>query len=74
LRRQGDRAGIPVVVASVSGDSPTLRNTSAVAGCEIDLQARGARMAGTISALKARLRLAVAIATGHPLEAAFPVN
>jgi len=31
-------------------------------------------MAGIISALKARLRLAVAIAIEHPLEAAFPVN
>jgi hypothetical protein len=31
-------------------------------------------MAGTISALKARLRLAVAIATEYPVEMAFPVN
>jgi hypothetical protein len=31
-------------------------------------------MAGVISARKARLRLAVAIATCHPLQAAFPVN
>ena len=66
--------GIPTVVASRSGDGPTLRQTYAVPGCEIDLQARGAVMAGTISAMKARLRLAVAIAIGHPLEAAFPVN
>src|SRR5215471_887312 len=66
--------GIPAVVASRSGDGPTLRHTYAVPGCEIDLQARGAVMAGTISALKARLRLAVAIATGHSLEVAFPVG
>jgi hypothetical protein len=36
--------------------------------------ARGAHMAGTISAMKARLRLAAAIATEHPLAGAFPVN
>jgi L-asparaginase len=66
--------GIPVVVASRSGDGPTLRETYAVPGCEIDLQSRGAVMGGSISALKARLRLAVAIATGHPVEAAFPMR
>src|SRR5215469_426174 len=66
--------GIPTVVASRTGDGPTLRQTYAVPGCEIDLQARGAVMAGAISALKARLRLTVAIAIGHPFEAAFPVD
>ena len=66
--------GIPIVEASRSGDGPTLRETYAVPGCEIDLQARGAVMADTISAIKARLRLAVAIATGQPLDAAFPVT
>jgi L-asparaginase len=72
-----DRAiadGIPTVVASRCGDGPTLRHTYAVPGTEIDLQARGAVMAGMISALKARLRLAVAIAGGHPVESAFPVH
>ena len=66
--------GIPTVVASRCGDGPTLLETYAVPGTEIDLQARGAVMAGTISAVKARLRLAVVIATGYPLGAAFPVR
>jgi L-asparaginase len=66
--------GIRTVVASRCGAGATLRHTYAVPGTEIDLQARGAVMAGTISAPKARLRLAVAIATGQPLEAAFPVD
>jgi L-asparaginase len=66
--------GIPTIVTSRCGYGPTLRGTYAVPGTEIDLQARGAIMAGTISAVKARLRLAVAIATGHPLRAAFPVH
>jgi L-asparaginase len=66
--------GIPTVVASRCGAGATLRRTYAVPGTEIDLQARGAVMAGTISAPKARLRLAVAIATGQPLKTAFPVH
>jgi L-asparaginase len=71
---QATAQGIPTVVASRCGDGPTLRRTYAVPGTEIDLQARGAVMAGTISARKARLRLAVAIAAGHPVETAFPVH
>lgn len=66
--------GIPTVVASRCGHGPTLRRTYAVPGTEIDLQARGAIMAGTISALKARLRLSAAIAAGRPLDTAFPVR
>ena len=66
--------GIPTVVASRCGDGPTLRRTYAVPGTEIDLQARGVVMAGAISAVKARLRLAVAIAMEYPIDAAFPVN
>jgi L-asparaginase len=66
--------GIPTVMASRCGDGPTLRETYAVPGTEIDLQARGAIMAGTLSALKARLRLAVALATSHPPQAVFPVD
>lgn len=76
LLRSVDQAmahGIPIVVASRCGDGPTLHQTYAVPGTEIDLQARGAIMAGKISALKARLRLAVAIASGQPIKAAFPV-
>jgi L-asparaginase len=66
--------GIPTVVASRCSDGPTLQRTYAVPGTEIDLQNRGAIMAGTISAIKARLRLAVAIATGQAPNAAFPVR
>ena len=65
---------IPTVVAARCGAGPTLRRTYAVPGTEIDLQARGAVMAGAISAPKARLRLAVAIARGQPPEMAFPVH
>jgi len=66
--------GIPTVVASGRGDDPTLRHDLRRPKLRDRLQARSAVMARTISALKAQLRLAVAIATGHPLAAAFPVN
>jgi L-asparaginase len=65
--------GIAVVIASRCGDGPTLQNTYGMPGGEIDLQARGAVMAGTLSAAKARLRLAVALANEIPVAAAFPV-
>ena len=68
------RRGIPTVIASRCGDGPTLQSTYAVPGAEIDLQARGAVMAGTLSAVKARLRLAVALATNTPLSVAFPAE
>ena len=66
--------GIPTVIASRCGDGPTLQSTYAVSGAEIDLQARGAIMAGSLSAVKARLRLAVALATDTPLSVAFPAE
>ena len=66
--------GIPTVIASRCGDGPTLQSTYAVPGAEIDLQARGAIMAGSLSAVKARLRLAVALATNTPLSVAFPAE
>src|SRR5260221_1819539 len=65
--------GIPTVATPGCGQGATLRRSYAVPGTEIDLQARGAIMAGTISGMKARLRLAVAIAAGHPPGTAFPV-
>jgi L-asparaginase len=65
--------GIPTIVTSRCADGTTLRRTYAVPGTEIDLQQRGAVMAGALSAIKARLRLAVAIAAGVPVGAAFPV-
>jgi L-asparaginase len=70
---EAGRAGIPVVVASRGGDGPTLQDTYGVPGAEIDLQARGAVMAGALSAPKARLRLAVALANRIPAADAFPV-
>lgn len=69
--RQG---GIEVVVASRCAAGTTLRRTYAVPGTEIDLQRHGLVLAGSISALKARLRLAVAIGAGAATEAAFPVE
>lgn len=66
--------GIAVVVASRCGDGPTLDATYAIPGAELDLQARGACMAGALSAVKARLRLAVALGAGIAPAAAFPVR
>lgn len=66
-------AGIAVVVASRCGEGPTLEGTYGIPGAEIDLQARGAVMVGTLSAAKARLRLAVALANEIPVAAVFPV-
>jgi L-asparaginase len=65
--------GTAVVVASRCGDGPTLEGTYGIPGAEIDLQTRGAVMAGTLSASKARLRLAVALANRIPASTAFPV-
>lgn len=65
---------IPVVIASRCGDGPSLQATYAVPGTEIDLQQRGALMAGSLSAVKVRLRLAVALALGCPLPTAFPTT
>jgi L-asparaginase len=65
--------GIAVVIASRCGAGPTLLGTYAVPGAEIDLQARGAIMSGSLSGPKARLRLAVALANGLPPASIFPV-
>ncbi len=66
-------AGIAVVIASRCGDGPTAQDTYGVPGAEIDLQSHGAVMAGALSAPKARMRLAVALANEIPAPAAFPV-
>jgi L-asparaginase/Glu-tRNA(Gln) amidotransferase subunit D len=71
---EATRHDIPTVIASRCGDGPTLHFTYPVPGAEIDLQARGAVMAGSLSAVKARLRLAVALATDTPLSVAFPAE
>ncbi len=65
--------GIPVVVGSRCGSGPTLLGTYGIPGGELDLQQRGALMAGALSSPKARLRLAVALHLGLPPTAAFPV-
>lgn len=70
---EATRSGIAVVVASRCGDGPTLQATYGIPGAEMDLQARGAVMAGALSATKARLRLAVALANEIPVSSAFPI-
>ncbi len=66
--------GIPVVAASRCGAGDTLRSTYGVAGTEIDLQDRGVVMAGALSPVKVRLRLAVALANGLTASAVFPLD
>ena len=67
-------SGIPVVVTSRVGDGPTNSSTYGAPGCELDLQRRGVIMAGAISGVKARLRLAVALALGLNARDAFPLD
>lgn len=66
--------GIPVVMSSRVGDGPTNRSTYGAPGCELDLQQRGALMAGAISGVKARMRLAVALALGMRAGDVFPID
>lgn len=66
--------GIPVISASRCGSGATLRSTYGVDGTEIDLQRRGVLMAGALSPVKARLRLAVAVANGLAASAVFPLG
>jgi L-asparaginase len=66
--------GVPIVAASRCGSGDTLRSTYGVPGTEIDLQERGVLMAGAISPIKARLRLAIALANGLPAASVFPVG
>lgn len=67
-------AGVAVVVASRAGEGPTNRDTYGAIGCELDLQERGAVMAGALGGAKARLRLAVALALGFAPRDAFPLD
>lgn len=66
--------GIPSVVSSRCAGGTTLCNTYSVPGTELDLQERGALLSGAVSALKARLRLMVALACDVPPTRAFPVH
>ncbi len=54
----------PVVVASRIGQGGTTRRTYGFSGSEIDLQRRGAIMAGTLDAVKSRVLLALLVAAG----------
>ncbi len=65
---------VPVVLSSRVGDGPTNRSTYGAPGCELDLQERGALMAGAISGMKARLRLAVALGCGLDVAEVFPLD
>lgn len=64
--------GVAVVVASRCAAGPTLSRTYGGEGGEIHLASLGARFAGRLPALKARLRLQVALALGRNLDEAFP--
>ncbi|MBF6620573.1 MAG: asparaginase [Patulibacter sp.] len=65
-------AGVPVVVASRCATGPTLEETYGGPGGEIQLREVGAVFAGRIPALKARLRLQVALALGRRADEVFP--
>jgi L-asparaginase len=64
-------AGLPVVLASRCGAGPLLEDTYAGAGSERHLRSLGVVAAGQLAPLKARLRLHVALALGHPAHKAF---
>jgi L-asparaginase len=64
--------GVAVVVASRCAAGPTLTGTYGGEGGEIHLRELGARFAGRLPALKARLRLQVALALGRDLDEVFP--
>lgn len=59
-------ARVPVVFASRTRGGRVLTRTYGQPGAEIDLMARGLVPAGDLDALKARLLLALLIATGQP--------
>lgn len=65
-------AGVPVVLASRTGSGPTLSASYAGRGSESELREMGVVTAGSLSPLKARLRLQVALEIGLEASAAFP--
>jgi L-asparaginase len=65
-------AGVPVVIASRCAAGSTLARTYSGEGGEIHLRELGALFAGRMPALKARLRLQVALALGRSASEAFP--
>ncbi|SHK09283.1 L-asparaginase [Pseudonocardia thermophila] len=64
--------GTPVVVASRCAAGPTLHDTYGGPGGEAHLRGLGAVHAGRLPALKARLRLQVALALGRDVREVFP--
>ncbi|MDW5596398.1 asparaginase [Conexibacter stalactiti] len=64
--------GVPVVIASRCAAGPTLERTYGGPGGELHLRELGAHFAGRIPALKARLRLQVALALGRGAQEVFP--
>lgn len=66
--------GIPTVTASHYGDGPTSNLPTLSPEPRSTSKGGGAIMAGGLSAVKARLRLAVALATETPLSVSFPVE
>jgi L-asparaginase len=64
--------GTPVVVASRCTAGPTLHDTYGGPGGEAHLRGLGAVHAGRLPALKARLRLQVALALGRDVHEVFP--
>lgn len=71
LVRAADR-GLPVVLASRCADPQVLDHTYGGVGSEVHLLAEGLHSAGTLSAVKARLRLAFGLAAGIPAADLFP--
>ena len=65
-------AGLPVVLASRCADPQVLAHTYGGVGSEVHLLSNGLHSAGTLSAVKARLRLAFGLAAGIPATELFP--
>jgi L-asparaginase len=66
-------AGVPVVVCAGTPRGGTLARTYGFDGSETDLAARGALLAGPLTARKARIRLLAALALGRDPAAAVRV-
>jgi L-asparaginase len=64
--------GLPVVLASRCADPQVLDHTYGGIGSEVHLLASGLHSAGTLSAVKARLRLAFGLSAGIPAAELFP--
>ncbi len=66
------KAGLPVVLASRTGSGPILESTYGGFGSETHLLSIGVYPAGSLSPLKARIRLLVALALGKTASEVFP--